>query len=393
MWAPPSYLSGCSQAVWSVGTRPFSRGTTTTRPSGSRARSSTRAGFVPVIGSGDCAWGLLDGLNDAGLAVSLAFGGRKVVGGGLRRPSRRPLSPRDVRDDRAGARDAPPAAVPPRAHAHDRRPRGDVCTAYISPDRDVVLTTGRAATNHQGSVEWHEHAQRHEERRARSATLERLVDRRVERRAVRRRLPPAAALCRRRRPPPGHALHRRLPRRRRHAPSSAGRDCRWDQRLRRVHRGHARGRARARAPRRDRPRETVLTSRPSRSHSGRRPRVSPTMIRLHDFAASANCFKVRMLLSQLGLPYERVPVDIFAGDCADRRLPRPQPGRAHAAARDRGRLGDPRVRRDPALPRRGHAAPAGRPRRARPRPRLDVLRAEPARAQRRHRPLLAPDRS
>ena len=38
------------------------------------------------------------------------------------------------------------------------------------------------------------------------------------------------------------------------------------------------------------------------------------MIRLHDFAASANCFKVRMLLSQLGLPYARVPVDIFAGD-------------------------------------------------------------------------------
>ena len=36
-----------------------------------------------MIGSGDCAWGLLDGLNDAGLAVSLAFGGRKVVGSGF----------------------------------------------------------------------------------------------------------------------------------------------------------------------------------------------------------------------------------------------------------------------------------------------------------------------
>lgn len=38
------------------------------------------------------------------------------------------------------------------------------------------------------------------------------------------------------------------------------------------------------------------------------------MIRLHEFPASANCFKVRMLLSQLGLPYERVRVDIFAGE-------------------------------------------------------------------------------
>jgi glutathione S-transferase len=37
-------------------------------------------------------------------------------------------------------------------------------------------------------------------------------------------------------------------------------------------------------------------------------------MRLHDYSASANCFKVRLLLAQLGLDYERVPVDIFAGD-------------------------------------------------------------------------------
>jgi glutathione S-transferase len=37
-------------------------------------------------------------------------------------------------------------------------------------------------------------------------------------------------------------------------------------------------------------------------------------MRLHDYPASANCLKVRLLLAQLGLPYERVPVDIFAGD-------------------------------------------------------------------------------
>jgi glutathione S-transferase len=37
-------------------------------------------------------------------------------------------------------------------------------------------------------------------------------------------------------------------------------------------------------------------------------------LRLHDYAASANCYKVRLLLAQLGRPYERVPVDIFDGD-------------------------------------------------------------------------------
>ena len=52
------------------------------------------------------------------------------------------------------------------------------------------------------------------------------------------------------------------------------------------------------------------------------------MIRLHDYAASANCFKVRMLLSQLGLPYERVPVDIFAGESqTDEYLTRNPAGR------------------------------------------------------------------
>jgi glutathione S-transferase len=37
-------------------------------------------------------------------------------------------------------------------------------------------------------------------------------------------------------------------------------------------------------------------------------------MRLHDYPASANCYKVRLLLALLGRPYERVPVDIFAGD-------------------------------------------------------------------------------
>jgi glutathione S-transferase len=37
-------------------------------------------------------------------------------------------------------------------------------------------------------------------------------------------------------------------------------------------------------------------------------------MRLYDYPASCNCYKVRLLLAQLGLPYERVPVDIFDGD-------------------------------------------------------------------------------
>jgi predicted choloylglycine hydrolase len=34
----------------------------------------------------DCLWGLLDGINDAGLAVSVTFGGRAVSGDGFAIP-------------------------------------------------------------------------------------------------------------------------------------------------------------------------------------------------------------------------------------------------------------------------------------------------------------------
>jgi glutathione S-transferase len=37
-------------------------------------------------------------------------------------------------------------------------------------------------------------------------------------------------------------------------------------------------------------------------------------VRLYDYPASCNCYKARLLLAQLGVPYERVAIDIFDGD-------------------------------------------------------------------------------
>jgi glutathione S-transferase len=37
-------------------------------------------------------------------------------------------------------------------------------------------------------------------------------------------------------------------------------------------------------------------------------------VRLYDYAASGNCYKARLLLALLGREYERVPIDIFAGE-------------------------------------------------------------------------------
>jgi glutathione S-transferase len=51
-------------------------------------------------------------------------------------------------------------------------------------------------------------------------------------------------------------------------------------------------------------------------------------LRLYDYSASANCLKVRLLLAHLGRSYERVPVDIFAGDTLTDDFARLNPARS-----------------------------------------------------------------
>jgi len=53
-----------------------------------------------------------------------------------------------------------------------------------------------------------------------------------------------------------------------------------------------------------------------------------TALRLYDYAASANCYKARLLLAQLALDYERVPVDIFDGDTLTDEYERLNPHRS-----------------------------------------------------------------
>ena len=50
-------------------------------------------------------------------------------------------------------------------------------------------------------------------------------------------------------------------------------------------------------------------------------------MKLYDYPASCNCYKVRLLLATLGQPYERVPVDIFAGETLTAEYGRINPAR------------------------------------------------------------------
>jgi glutathione S-transferase len=51
-------------------------------------------------------------------------------------------------------------------------------------------------------------------------------------------------------------------------------------------------------------------------------------MKLYDYAASANCYKVRLVLAQLERPYVRVPVDIFAGETLTEEYAARNPARA-----------------------------------------------------------------
>ena len=70
-----------------------------------------------------------------------------------------------------------------------------------------------------------------------------------------------------------------------------------------------------------------------------RGRARCTRMRLYDYAASGNCYKVRLLLALLGRDYERVQVDIFAGDTLTDAYAalNPRPRDAGAGARRRTR--------------------------------------------------------
>ncbi|MGW1817284.1 C45 family autoproteolytic acyltransferase/hydrolase [Streptomyces sp. NPDC002125] len=102
----------------------------------------------PVIGMQDAGWGLLDGMNDAGLAVSLTFGGRFVHGPGFAvLIVLRYLLETCATVDEAVARLATiPVAIPQNVTLVDSE---QVVTVHVGPDIPLTVTPDSCAANHQ----------------------------------------------------------------------------------------------------------------------------------------------------------------------------------------------------------------------------------------------------
>ncbi|MFE2629675.1 C45 family autoproteolytic acyltransferase/hydrolase [Streptomyces sp. NPDC059374] len=102
----------------------------------------------PVIGMQDAAWGLLDGMNDAGLAVSLTFGGRFVHGPGFAIPIvlRYLLETCTTVDEAVGRLRSIPIAIPQNVTLVDAE---QARTVYVGPDIPLTEAPDACAANHQ----------------------------------------------------------------------------------------------------------------------------------------------------------------------------------------------------------------------------------------------------
>jgi predicted choloylglycine hydrolase len=83
LWDPPAFAPGCAQLVLERPQRMFIRNYDYSPELFEQVVYSSRFSSRRVIGTGDCLWALLDGMNDDGLVVSFTFGGRPGSGPGF----------------------------------------------------------------------------------------------------------------------------------------------------------------------------------------------------------------------------------------------------------------------------------------------------------------------
>lgn len=158
MYCPPAYMSGCTQVAF---TQSDAVSLIRNYDYSLKLFEGTMQytnWLQPVIGVSDSMWGLLDGMNAAGLAMSLTFGGRKIVGEGFGIP----LILRYILETATNVKDAVAKLLRLPVHMSYNvtllDTSGNYTTVYLSPDRPAVVVDTPVATNHQETVEWADYA-------------------------------------------------------------------------------------------------------------------------------------------------------------------------------------------------------------------------------------------
>lgn len=154
LWRPPAYFAGCSQAVWTRGSPLLARNYDYFPSATEGVFLSTAWTGTSVLAASDCLWGVLDGVNEHGLAVALAYGGRTVRGPGFGIP----LVLRYVLETCGSAPEAievlrrVPSHMAYNVSVVDERSRHAV--VQVGPDQEARVLRSAVATNHQRVLRW-----------------------------------------------------------------------------------------------------------------------------------------------------------------------------------------------------------------------------------------------
>ncbi len=173
---PPVYASACSQAVSTSGTVQLVRNYDYHADRFEGVLLKTSWNGKAVIASSDCLMGVLDGMNEDGLAVSLTYGGRKIVGFGFGVP----FILRYILEFCSTVSDAVQVLISVPSHMSynvtlvDKS--GSVKTVQIAPDSRSVVTDAAFTTNHQGAINWAKNTD-HNETATRAIFLENILAR------------------------------------------------------------------------------------------------------------------------------------------------------------------------------------------------------------------------
>jgi predicted choloylglycine hydrolase len=165
LYRPTPFMTGCSQAIWTRthGSQPTEIALVRNydyAPELFEGVNLLSAWTGPrIIGMTDCFWGLLDGMNEHGVCVALAFGGRRVVGNGFAIPLiiRYILETCRTTEQAVEVLQRVPSHMAYNVQVVDRHAAH--ATVFVSPDRPAHVSDARACANHQEKVEWAEHAQ------------------------------------------------------------------------------------------------------------------------------------------------------------------------------------------------------------------------------------------
>ena len=150
LYNPPAYISGCSQIIWPAQTTRLIRNYDYNPNLLDGMILKSRWLNHQVISVSDCLIGVLDGINEHGLCVSLTFGGSRQVGDGFGIP----IILRYILETCITATEAQAALKRIPTHmAYNvsiSSANGDFFTAHLFPGQDTIIHKNkRIATNHQ----------------------------------------------------------------------------------------------------------------------------------------------------------------------------------------------------------------------------------------------------